>query len=63
MVKKAANWAMRQMGERNLTLNRKAVKIGREILRLDSKSAWCMAKVAPKELEGDAVQTRLNGKS
>ncbi|MFH1789146.1 MAG: DNA alkylation repair protein [Candidatus Altiarchaeota archaeon] len=59
MVKKAVNWALRQIGKRNKALNVKAVKVAEEILRLDSKSAKWIAKDALKELEGDAVARRL----
>jgi 3-methyladenine DNA glycosylase AlkD len=62
-VKKAVNWALRQIGKRNLALNKHAVKTAREIQKLDSKSAKWIAADAIKELEGEAVQARLRKKA
>lgn len=59
-VKKAINWALRQIGKRNLVLNKKAVKIGKEILKKDSKSAKWIANNAIRELTSEQVQLRLN---
>jgi len=54
-VKKAVNWALRNIGKRNIDLNRKAIKIANEILRFASKSAKWIAKDAIRELEGEKV--------
>lgn len=58
-VKKAVNWALRQIGKRNLNLNKEAVKTSKEILKLDYKSAKWIASDSIKELAGKAVQDRL----
>jgi len=58
-VKKAANWALRNIGKRNLNLNRAAINAAREIQCLDSKAARWIAADAIRELESDAVQSRL----
>jgi 3-methyladenine DNA glycosylase AlkD len=58
-VRKAVNWALRQIGKRNLALNKAAIKISREILKINSKSARWIAKDALRELESPAVQRRL----
>ncbi len=58
-VKKAVNWALRQIGKRNLNLNKEAVKTSKEILKLNYKSAKWIASDAIKELTGKAVQDRL----
>lgn len=58
-VKKAVNWALRQVGKRNRALNTMAIETAREIRALDSKSARWIANDALRELEGDAVQRRL----
>jgi len=58
-VKKAVNWALRQIGKRNLALNKKAIETAKEILKIDSKSAVWIAKDAIKELESDAVRKKL----
>ncbi len=59
-VKKAINWALRQIGKRNLALNIKAIATAREIQRLDAKSAKWIAADALRELTGEAVQRRLH---
>jgi 3-methyladenine DNA glycosylase AlkD len=61
-VKKAVNWALRQIGKRNPALNRLAVKTADEIRVIDSRAARWVAADALKELEGEAVQRRLSGK-
>lgn len=61
-VRKAVNWSLRQIGKRNLTLNRKAIKIGEEIQKMDSKTAKWIANDVLKELKSDAVQKRLKKK-
>jgi 3-methyladenine DNA glycosylase AlkD len=58
-VKKAVNWALRQIGKRNLRLNRRAIQTARRIGRLDSRGARWIATDALRELEGPAVQERL----
>ena len=58
-VKKAVNWALRNMGKRNLNLNEAAVSTAKEIQRLDSKAARWVASDAIRELESEAVQIRL----
>ena len=62
-VKKAVNWALRQIGKRNVKLNRAAIKAAEEIRRIDSRSARWIAADALRELTGPAVQNRLRGKS
>jgi 3-methyladenine DNA glycosylase AlkD len=58
-VKKAVNWALRQIGKRNVALNRKAVAAAEEIQRLDSRTARWVASNAIRELTSEAVQKRL----
>jgi len=50
-VKKAVNWALRQIGKRNIGLNRKAIETAKEIQKMESKSAKWIAQ--------DAIQERL----
>jgi 3-methyladenine DNA glycosylase AlkD len=59
MVKKAVNWALRNIGKRNRNLNRAALKTAREILQIESKAARWIASDAIRELESEAVQRRL----
>jgi 3-methyladenine DNA glycosylase AlkD len=58
-VKKAVNWALRQIGKRNLSLNKKACRVAKEILELESKSSKWIARDAIKELESESIQERL----
>ncbi len=62
-VKKAVNWALRQIGKRNLALNKKAVKVAKEIQRIDSKAATWIAADALRELTSNEVQERLKQRS
>ena len=62
-VKKAVNWALRQIGKRNLNLNGKAVETAEKIQEIDSKSARWIASDALRELTGQAVLERLQAKS
>ncbi|UCG70067.1 MAG: DNA alkylation repair protein [Thermoplasmata archaeon] len=58
-VKKAVNWALRQIGKRNRNLNRMAIKTAKEIQRMDSKSAKWIASDALRELTSEKIQKRL----
>ena len=62
-VKKGVNWALRQIGKRNLSLNKKAVEVAREIQKIDAKSARWNASDAIRELISEAVQERLRKRS
>jgi 3-methyladenine DNA glycosylase AlkD len=59
-VKKAVNWALRQIGKRNINLNKKAILIAGEIQKMDSRSAKWIASDAIRELTGESVQERLH---
>lgn len=50
-VKKAVNWALRQIGKRNVHLRREALKTASEILKIDNKAAQWIAKDALRELK------------
>ncbi len=49
-VKKAVNWALRNIGKRNIDLNKNAIITANKILENPSKSAQWIAKNALKEL-------------
>jgi len=51
-VKKAVNWALRQIGKRNLNFKSAAIKTAEEIQKIDSKSAKWIASDTIKELTG-----------
>jgi 3-methyladenine DNA glycosylase AlkD len=59
-VKKSVNWALRQIGKRNLYLNNKAIKIANDIHKFDSKSAKWIARDAIRELTNEKTVKRLN---
>ncbi len=61
-VKKAVNWALRQIGKRNLSLNKEAIETAREIQKMDSTSAKWIASDAIRELTSEAILERLKGK-
>ncbi|MBU2920257.1 DNA alkylation repair protein [Winogradskyella psychrotolerans] len=55
-VKKAVNWALRNIGKRNVDLNRKAIEVANDILELESKSAQWIAKNALAELQKEGIR-------
>jgi len=62
-VKKAVNWALRQLGKRNALLNKKAIQTAKQIAKIDNKAARWIAKDALKELQSEPVQARLRAKA
>ena len=61
-VKKAVNWALRQIGKRNLHLNHLALATAREMQTLDSSTARWIAADAIRELMSEPIQRRLCSK-
>lgn len=61
-VKKAVNWALRQIGKRNLRLNKAAIATGKSIRALGTPAARWIAADALRELASPAVQKRLAAK-
>ncbi len=59
-VKKAVNWALRQIGKRNSDLNKAAIATANKIQQHPSKAARWIASDALRELTSQAVQQRLN---
>ncbi|MGC2529067.1 MAG: DNA alkylation repair protein [Candidatus Acidiferrum sp.] len=62
-VRKAVNWALRNIGKRNLRLNSAAIRAAERIRRQDSRSAGWIAADALRELKSEAVQARLQRKA
>ncbi len=58
-VKKAVNWALRQIGKRNLNLNKRVIETAEEIQGMDFTSAKWIASDAIRELTSQEVQQRL----
>jgi 3-methyladenine DNA glycosylase AlkD len=61
-VKKAVNWALRNIGKRNVALNKAAIKTAKEIKKIDSRTARWIASDALRELISPKVQKKLGGK-
>lgn len=61
-VKKAVNWALRNIGKRNISLNKKALKTAEEIKSIDSKAARWIASDAIRELTSQKVRQKLEKK-
>ncbi len=60
-VRKAINWALRQIGKRNLSLNTAAIGTAKEIQSIKSKAAKWIASDALRELTDERIQKRLRG--
>ena len=58
-VRKAVNWALRNIGKRNIALNVSAIRTAREIQAIDSKAARWIAADALREMQSEKVQARL----
>jgi 3-methyladenine DNA glycosylase AlkD len=61
-VKKAVNWALRQIGKRNRRLNRRAVIVARRLAASSSATQRWVGKDALRELTSAAVQSRLRSR-
>jgi 3-methyladenine DNA glycosylase AlkD len=62
-VRKAVNWALRNIGKRNLRLNGAAIRAAQRIRQQGTGSARWIAADALRELQGQAVQARLRKKA
>ena len=58
-VKKAVNWALRQIGKRNRLLNKEAIATAERVRSQRSPPARWIASDALRELESEALQSRL----
>lgn len=58
-VKKAVNWAVRQIGKRNRSLNRRSCSLARQIHAIGTPPARWIASDALRELTSPAVRRRL----
>ncbi len=59
-VKKAVNWALRQIGKRNKFMHKKAIKTSEELSKKDNKTARWIGKDALRELKSEKVKMRIN---
>jgi 3-methyladenine DNA glycosylase AlkD len=62
-VRKAVNWALRNIGKRNLWLNAAAIRSAERIRLQESRTARWIAADALRELRSAAVQKRLRKKA
>jgi len=58
-VKKAVNWALRQIGKRNRALNQAAIAEADALLELDDRTARWIARDALRELRNPATVVRI----
>jgi len=58
-VKKAVNWALRQIGKRSLILNKKAIECAIDISKMDFKSSRWIATDALRELKNPKIIGRI----
>jgi 3-methyladenine DNA glycosylase AlkD len=61
-VKKAVNWALRQIGKRSIELNKLAIERAKNITLQNTKSARWIASDALRELSNEKVLERLRSK-
>jgi len=61
-VRKAVNWALRNIGKRNRKLNRAAIAAVTRLRKRESRAARWIAADALRELRSEAVQARLRRK-
>jgi 3-methyladenine DNA glycosylase AlkD len=59
-VKKAVNWALRNIGKRNLYLNHLAIDTAQTILNNDSRTSRWIASDALRELTSEKIKRKLN---
>lgn len=55
-VKKAVNWALRQIGKRNMTLNERALQTARRLAASNDKTARWIGSDAMRELSSDRTR-------
>jgi 3-methyladenine DNA glycosylase AlkD len=58
-VKKAVNWALRNIGKRNQILNEKAIETAEQMKKKKNKTSLWIAKDAIKELTSEKISERL----
>ena len=58
-VKKAVNWALRQIGKHSPALHRPALKLARKLAASDDRTARWIGKDAVKELTDPAQLARI----
>ena len=59
-VKKSVNWALRQIGKRDLACNKEALKVAYEISEIDDKTCKWISSNAIRELESEKVLKKIH---
>lgn len=59
-VKKAVNWALRQIGKRNRALNQASIAAAQQLQQHHSRSARWIANDALRELTSEKIQAKLH---
>ena len=60
-VKKAVNWALRQIGKRNNYLHAQALELASDLAKADNKTARWIGKDALRELTSEKVRKKFSG--
>ena len=58
-VRKAVNWALRQIGKRNMALREKALALSEKLAASDDKTARWIGKDALRELQSEKIAARI----
>lgn len=61
-VRKAVNWALRNIGKRNRRLNRQAIATAKRIARIDSRTSRWIAHDAMRELGSAKIQGKVSSR-
>jgi 3-methyladenine DNA glycosylase AlkD len=61
-VRKAVNWALRQIGKRNAGLHQRAIQVALDLRQAESKSARWVGSDALRELSGEPVRRRVRSR-
>ena len=62
-VKKAVNWALRQIGKRNMALNHEAIRLAETLRQQPHASAKWIAADALRELTNPKILARIHQKN
>jgi len=59
-VKKAVSWALRNIGKRNVNLNKVALQAAQDIRKIDTRAARWIARDVLRDLTSETTQKRLS---
>ena len=62
-VKKAINWALRQIGKRNIYLHTKAIQVANNMKNMQSPAARWIAADALRELQNEKIIAKIKAKA